>query len=212
MLELIKCGKKASINKNDLYHKAFCRVLDDYNENPVDDIGPVLKKLVYYGVKDVITYNKPESLSQEEAEYNFQRVEVVRAMMANLTPVEFINVFPIRKDYDGARYEMKDYFYTRDYAKELDQNKPIGKEIDNFLWEYHNHEVSLFLVNMMGAASDLRLFQGQPGILEEWADKNGIRTFTLHKDQKGKGFFLDRESGKTTRIKRSAPRYLTVLQ
>jgi hypothetical protein len=58
--------------------------------------------------------------------------------MSQLTPREFMNIFPIDKTYDGERFECKDYFYTIKIVRALDQDAPIGDKLDDLLWEYMN--------------------------------------------------------------------------
>ena len=69
--------------------------------------------------------------------------------MGTLKPKEFMELYPIPKEYDGHKYEIKDYFYTRDYIKGLEQENPIGTEVFNLLWEYQNRDLIHFNVNFM---------------------------------------------------------------
>jgi hypothetical protein len=131
--------------------------------------------------------------------------------MSNLTPNEFINIFPITKDYDGNRWQSKDYFYTMDYIRQMNSNEPIGEKINEFLWEYHNWNISMFVVNMMSIASDLRRLDTGKGIMEEFCDENNIKTYTLHTNNQGKQFLIDNETGKKTKVKRSA-KHLKVIK
>lgn len=195
-----------AISKHDLYVKAFLNTVasDDYEST--DSI----KKMIFYGVKAI------NSIPDRNVKYlrcNFQFIETIQQMMGTLKPLEFVNIFPITKEYDGSKYQTKDYFYTRDYIKTL-PDEPIGDadSVINFLWEYQNNDIRFFVVNMFGAVSDLRKSQGQPGIMEEWCAENGIKTYTMHTDQKGKEFMVDNETGKSFRIKRKMPRYLRLIR
>ena len=208
MFKVIKGIQKEAVNKHDLYYRAYCKVLDNYENNPDQDIVPIIKKLIVYGVKAINAMEKPDIITQEDADFNFKYADIIRMLMANLTPKEFVNLFPIDKKYDGYKYESKDYFYTVDYLKTLDQDQPIGHNIDDFLWDYMNSKLHIFLVKLFSFASDLRRLDGRPGLMEEWADQNGVRTFTIHKDSKGREFMIDKETGKTKRVKKHKPRYL----
>lgn len=200
-----------TVNKHDLYYKAYCKLINDYADNPDQDIKPIMKKLIVLGVKVINASEKPETLTQEDTDFNFQYVGIIKAFMANLTPGEFVNLFPITKEYQGHKWQTKDYFYTRDYVEGLPQDKSIGDKINDFLWEYTNIETSIFMVHSMGYMSDLRRLEGLPSIAEEWADEVGLKTYTMHTDQKGREFIFDKETGKTARIKKPRPRYLKVL-
>lgn len=207
--------KKNTINKNDLYYRAYCRVLKDYKNNPEQDTKPVIKKVVFYGVKvanALKRYDIPISgKTKEDAEYNFNFANSVMSFMALLTPAELIQIFNVDKDYDGDKYETKDYFYTKSYLERIGMDKPIGEEITTLLWEYCNSDIRMFNVNVISFMSDLKRLDGQPGIMEEWAADNGIRTVSTFTDSKGKQYQLDGETGKTTRVKKPKPRYLKIV-
>jgi len=198
--------------KHDLYVKAFHNTLDAYLDDQEPDVMSFMTKMIVYGVKAVNSKKDPEIITQEDAERDFHYVEAIKSFMGSLTPEEFVNLFPIDKEFNGHKYECKDYFYTRDYLKGLDLNSPIGKEIDEFLWEYTNMEIRMFNVRVIGCMRNLRRLAGNPGIMEEWAEDNGVKTFTMHTDQKGKQFLFDKETGKTTRVKKVKPRYLKVIR
>ena len=164
--------------------------------------------MIVYGVKEVNTKKDRESITQKEAESDFEYVGIIKSFMGSLTLVEFMELFPIDKDFKGHKYETKDYFYTRDYLKGLDPDKPLGKEIDELLWEYTNREIRMFNVRLIGSMSNLRRLAGQPDMMEEL----GLKTYTMHTDPKGKQFFLDKEIGKTTKVRKARPKYLKLIR
>jgi len=198
--------------KYDLYDKAYSNVLEVYKSNPMKDKKLLIKKLILYGVKMINSKSKLETITKDEAEYEFNFLELIKKGMSTLTPLEFVNIFPIKKYYDGQKYEIKDYFYTRDYIKGLEQETPIGKEIEMFLWEYTNKEIRHFNVKLMKDISNLRRLQGKPSLGEEWADSVGIKTYTRHMDDKGTEFMFDKETGRTAKFTKSNPRYLKILK
>ena len=213
MLNVIYGTKKQNtINKNDLYYKAYCRVLQDRNT----DWLIKLKRIIFYGVKVINTLGKSDTLTpdevEEDTEYYFNLANTIINFMALLTPVELINIFPIDKEYDGNKCETKDYFYSMDYLKGIGLDKPIGEEIMNLLWEYCNNDIRMFNVNVMSFMSNIRRLQGEPGIMEEWAAGNGIRTNTMFTDSSGKQYLHDGETGKTMKVKKPKPRYLKVIK
>lgn len=185
-----------------MYAKAFHEAATDPNPN--------IKKVVLYGVKMINA--APRATTKDDAVFNFRFADMVQTLIGFLTPGEFENVFPITKDYNGNRYGCKDYFYTRDFIENLPDN-PIGdvESVMNFLWEYHNWEISEFAVNVMGYVDDFRKLEGQPSMVEEFCAKNNIRMFTMCTDQKGKQFLLDRQTGKSFPVKKKKPRYLRMV-
>jgi hypothetical protein len=202
----------ASTAKHDLYVNAF------YNaaKNVPNGLYPGLtKKLIFYGVKMVNTKPDPQFITEDEAIRDFQFAETIQTLIGTLTPAEFVNMFPITKDFDGHRYGTKDYFYTRDFIRTLSPDEPIGdlEAVMNFLWEYHNWEVRIFFVNVSTSYVDnLCRLEGQPTAWESFCDDNGISTYTFNTDKKGKQFMVDNETGKSVRVKKRIPRYLKVIK
>lgn len=195
---------------HNLYLKAYSKTLDSYTQDK--ELKPYIKKLIIYGVKAINSKPERKCLAREELEQEFAFIDLLRTMMSILTPKEFMSLFPIAKEYDGHKYGMKDYFYTMDYIKSLKLNEPIGTEILEFLWAYHNWEIARFTVNSLGCLSDLRKTEGQPSLMEEWAAKNNVKTYTLHTDSQGKKFLLDNETGRTAKVSRPRPKYLKVIK
>lgn len=191
------------MNKYKLYLRALSKVInsrleDEYNEQ-------LIRKTIFYSVR--IINMLPESKSYDEAISNYNIVTAVKQDMSGLTPKEFMNIFPIQKDFKGHKFEMKDYFYTIDYINSLDENEPIGDEITMFLMEYTNEDIFAFSIKMMTLMSDIRRFEGKPSLAEEWANENGLETYILHSDQHGNDFILDKH-GRTKKVVKPKPKHL----
>ncbi|AZO96185.1 phage infection protein [Halocella sp. SP3-1] len=191
-------------SKYELYLNAYNKTLEGFDRDKCkdEDIISITKKLVLYGVKAINNKIKKEYNLPGELERRFEFIDITKDLMGTLTPKEFMNVFPIEKDYDGHKYGAKDYFYTRDYIQTLEQGEPIGEEILNFLWEYQNDEILEFSVEMMSCVSDLRRMRGKPSIMEEFAAKNGIKMYSMQTDDNGNEYLLDPETGKTARLQK----------
>lgn len=199
-------------DKYELYLNAFDRVVKQYIEAPEADKRDCWKKATFYGVRAISLKKDPEPLTQEEADFNFKFASIVIGMIGLLTPAEFITLFPINKDYDGYKWETKDYFYTRDYINTLDPNKPIRENTDtlSFIWEYVNWDIIMFNVRIMGYLSDLRKLEGLPSLAEEWAIMNGIEGHTVHQDHKGNEFIII--DGKVAKASKPRPRHLKLVK
>ncbi len=198
-------------NKKDLYLNAFIHVIENWLDNPEQEYKPVFKKLIVYGVK-YINALEPQNYNRENVENKFEFADTVMSMMANLTPREFMNLFPIAKEYDGDKWGIKDYFYTMEYIKKLSPDEPIGDKIQDFLWNYTNREIDAFLVKLFCFASNLRRFDTGKGIMEEFCEQNGIHTYRLFKDSSGKEYLIDNQTGRTMRVRKAIPRYLKVIR
>lgn len=204
-LKVIKC---TSISER--YLNAFWRVIDNNGENIFDADTETTKKLVFYGVKYIATQRKIErqQLTQEETESCFKMIQLIQMLMMRLTPNDFVNLFPIKKEYLREDYGWKDYFYTVDKLKAYPSDRPIGANLDDLLWDYTNDTICGFMVNMLCTASQLRRFQGQMGIAEEWAEKQGIPTYTLNEHD---GYVMNNQTHQTMTYHKPMPEYLRLV-
>ena len=134
-------------------------------------------------------------------------------MMAGLTPTEFMQIFPIPKEYDGDKYGIKDYFNTMEYVRTFPQDEPIGQEdIMGFLMEYYNWDILEFETRMLSVMSDIRRMDGQMGIMEEFAAENGIPTYSFYEKE---GIVVDRQTGEVTKVhkpKTRIPKYMRIME
>lgn len=193
-------------NASDIFLNGFIRTVDGESF----DVMPryKLKRAVFYGVNAVITVHSNQHTTEEGWENLFRLAEGVMGLIGLLYPDELEQIFPIDKTYDGDRYEMKDYFYTRKMMDSLPAGQPIGSEADpmRLLWDYDNFMIRLFVVEVFECVDGIRRFQGQKSIAEEWCEENGISTYTHYTDQSGKQFFVEKGSGKAISIKKPKPR------
>lgn len=75
-----------------------------------------------------------------------------------------IKVFPVTKDFDGAKYECKDYFYTMNILREKGLDNAVGRDnVFELLW----YIFSFFLSCM----STIHREQTGMGIAEEFFSK-----------------------------------------
>lgn len=185
------------MNKYRLYLRAFSNVIAARLEDEEDK--QLIKQNVFYGIK--VMNMKSNATNYEESHSDFEMHSVIKQLVELLTPIEFIQLFPIMKDFDGHKYGMKDYSYTRDYIDNLDQSKPIPDGLE-FLMEYWNEDINKFNLKVMVNISDLRRYEGKQSIASEWTNANGIETHTKHKDSKGNEFTIN-SRGRTQKINKS---------
>lgn len=131
-----------------------------------------IQHLVFYGIKCYGRwYEKPTKKDLWMVYQEFQRT---LDLMTLITPKQFLTMFPIKKEFDGQKYECKDYFHTQEYLATIDLDKPISEPFE-FLWEYWNSDTARFLMNVMGAMSDVRKGQTGKGIMEEFLEQEGFK-------------------------------------
>lgn len=146
------------------------------------------KKLIYWGVK-VMGREREKPQTIEEAYSQFNARSVLIDWIGLLTPRQLMILFPIEKDYDGAKYQIKDYFYTMDVCVKHGLDTRIGNAFE-FLWDYQNWDTSHLVIEYMSDISNVRRFEGHPGLMEEFAAKNGLKTYQM-KEMNGSAVLIE---------------------
>jgi len=219
MFKLIHCTPRS-----ELYHRAYLRKLNSLMESDESYAGSELMSVVFLGVKAVITSRGTDDPKNIQAlNYKFQELELIKALMAFMTPRQFLTTFPVIKEYDGARYQLKDYFSTLEMVRTMDLDEPIGEEIDDFLWDYRNRDTELFQLEVFGVISDLARAKGIPTPMEKFAAKNSIPLY--FEDKKNKeligpilikqvddGYYYEDSKAQTVQFKKSLPDYIRVVK
>lgn len=121
--------------KYPLYLRAYIRTLQKHIQELEEEREEkeTLLKVVFYGIKTALL--EPKSTSYKESTGEFQTISALKQIIAKLTPNEFMNMFPVEKDFKGYKYGIKDYYSSMEYVNTLDLNKPIGDNALMFLGE-----------------------------------------------------------------------------
>ncbi|KAB2334293.1 hypothetical protein [Bacillus mesophilum] len=196
------------------YFRAYSRAFMSHIESAFDKYETIsefdretLKKFVFTGIK-MVNATKRENATEEILIHQFSIYETVKAASSLLTPNELETLFPIEKRYDGASYGAKDYFYTKEAIKKMGEQKQIGENIDDLLWDYRNRDITEFAINGMSIMSAIGRLHGKKGIMESFLEEQGVTTYTLHKDEQGKEYLTNNDTGETSAVKKPRPRYL----
>ncbi|NWO14670.1 hypothetical protein [Virgibacillus sp.] len=197
--------KQINSDKYSLYLNAFIRTVKARLEDEHDK--QLIIRNIFYGVK--LINSMPKKREYDEILSAFQLASAIKGTMGKLTPKEFMNIFPIAKEFDGDKYEMKDYFYTKEYIETLDQDKPIGENVHEFLWEYMNREIMNFSVKILCLMSDLRRAEGHLGLFEEFMASQGMETPNTFKNSKGEAMYI--RNGKPEKIHGTKSNHLKVV-
>lgn len=192
------------------YHKAIYdamarnegKQLSDY---PQED----LMKIALLGIKYInlvreirreserLNIDSKQSLEESQAIFNL--IDTVFMVMGYIKLKNLVTTFPIKKEYDGEKWECKDYFYTMDVLSKMDWDKPVGRDnISDLLWDYQNDDLRHAYVEFTCATSAIYRSQTGKGLAEQFCEDNGIGTCTVYKDA---GIIKDNTTGYTTKLK-----------
>lgn len=211
-LSLVMGGKTESVNKYSLYKRVYHDSIIKANrhfEKTQEFSKDHIKKIVFAGVK-MINASSSEPSDYDSLIERYQNVMLIENAIGSLTPLEFKTLFPLAKEFDGKRYEMKDYFYSIEQIKEFGENRLISDNVMEFLWDYHCWEVNIFLSEVMCIISGLRRHEGKKGIAEQFFEDAGVPTYSMT-ETNGKKFIVNNQTGEMTRYKKPIPRGMKVL-
>lgn len=206
MLKLIHGGAdQRRQRKAKLYLKALDRTACALRDKPEDKL--LQMRTVFYGVRYVAS---TVSTVRDKSRWNI--IETLTELIAQLTPRELLQIFPVEKTYDGDRWEAKDYFFTMDVLRQHGLDKPLGESVLDVLWDYANIHVRLFNVAAMKVIDVLRRMSGRESLIEEWAASNGekLTICTLRRDRKGRRWMVNNETGERHWVKVKRPRWARV--
>lgn len=200
MLTVIEGIKKEKPDMESIYLRCF----GDVAKKGKTDRDSLMR-LVFYGIK-YINASSRRGKDYQGLKSRFDFICLLKNTMGLFTPADLLKMFPVDKQYDGQRYEMKDYFFTMKKLNEHGINKPMGEDVTEVLWDYMNFSISRFECECMGVMSDILRCEGKPGVIEEFFAGQGVQMSTMHKDSKGRTYLTDGARGKTTRVFKKKPR------
>lgn len=137
--------------------------------------------------------------SIEESQAIFNLIDAIFAIMGYIKLKNLVITFPITKEFDGEKWESKDYFYTIDVLSKMDMDKPVGRDnLSDLIWDYQNDDLREAYVEFMCATSAIYRSQIGKGLAEQFCEDNGISTYTVYKET---GIIRDNTTGRTTKLK-----------
>lgn len=164
----------------------------------------ILKKIIFLWIKKV--GKRRRDIKEETSDFIFavfNAMHVIDSIVGLLTPREFINIFPIEKDYTGHRYECKDYFSCMEYINKIGIDNPVGgsEQVNKFLWEYWNWDVNMYMCTWMEVVSAIHIMQGGKDPIIEFMEEKGVSPLYMSVDG---NFLIDAKTGESFEI--SKPR------
>ena len=120
-------------------------------------------KYVYYGILD-LGKRRGKYLCRDKECFEiaaaYEELSGVVKAAAGLTPRDFMNMFPVSKEYYGEKYGWKDYFYTMKNLERFPVDEEIGNTILPFMDIYFNDHISFFWVNYVTCIDDYSIYCG----------------------------------------------------
>ena len=201
---------------NEIWERQYYTALDKSctgSQGKIKDLPQdELAKIGFAGIKyicsmrDVARENKRLGIDQgrtlTEEQVRFTVIDGIFTILGCLTLRNFVNTFPIEKDYSGAKWECKDYFYTMDVLSKMDWDKPIGRdELSELLWDYDNEELRHAYIEFTTAMSAIYRAQTGKGIMERFCEDHGIPTYSVDKET---GIMKNNQTGDIIKPKKAS--------
>lgn len=102
-------------------------------------------KYLYHGIKFMPTaFDHNWEYTDDELSEWFNQINQIGNMISLLTPREFMNIFPITKDYDGCKHGVKDYFFTMNVIRKMGIDHSIDEPYE-FLFDYMNWDIQSYM-------------------------------------------------------------------
>lgn len=138
------------------------------------------------------------SRTLNESKSMFQVMDAIYMICGHLKLKNFVTTFPIKKDFDGDKWECKDYFSTMEVLSGMDWDKPIGeKRLKELLYDYQNDDLRHAYIEYTCAMSAIYRSQTGKGIMETWCEDNGIDTYTKIE---GKNIMKNNQTGEIVKL------------
>ena len=195
----------------ELLYKNARSYLIRFLDNNMSGDKEFIKKMVYYNAT-FLAMNRAAELSTAKTISDIDRVInwffMTLHAIGFLTADELISIFPIGKDFNGKRYEMKDYFYAKEQISKIQRDKPlydIGSEIIELLPNLNNNILMNLSVGFVMANNLKRKMEGKMDIMEECFGLKPVKIFT---DERNRLVMHDTEKNTLTVLKKKRPRYL----
>jgi hypothetical protein len=178
--------------KPDYIHLHLCAMANAIEKYYASNEKSDLFKIINHGVRLTVLLERNKDSGEHDnlLQHIDTLIHTMKAYISMLTPRELTQIFPIKKTYDGEKYQIKDYFSTMKALEEYGLDRLIGDSIDDVLWDYDNFYIMEFYVAFLCATSRRYKEVTGKGIMEEWAEENGIDPLYKGHDKRSKKDFL----------------------
>lgn len=195
------------------YRTAISNAMTNYADKPIAEYPQeALMKIAFAGIKYLVAIRETyRAACQAGADYErtleeskciFQLMESIFNICGHMTLRNFVITFPITKDFDGDKWECKDYFYTMEVLSKMEWDKPIGKDnVSDLIWDYENNDLKNAYFEYMSAASALYRAESGISIAQQFCEDNGIGSFTINKSS---GLIKDNQTGKVSKLRKTS--------
>lgn len=175
LLDKIKVDSR-NARRYRLYSSTFDRqcieLLNFENEKGIFDTE-LLQKIIYNGIKKYNTMPPEHFNTYEKAKNMLKTYTLVKGFISALTANQFMEIFPIAKEYTGTN----DFFSTKKMVCLYGENELIGnRNVDNFLINYANEDIYAFLSKGLDIKINISMSSGEIDMFKVFIETIGCET------------------------------------
>lgn len=193
----LKEKEEEKLKKRERLKATYRRIIYE-TQDPVERAFIQIKYFAKFGIEDLedikLVSNNVEEYKKHLEKMALQ-VVVTKAVIGMMTISTFIQLFPIKKTYDGKKYMCKDYYQTIKMLKNtgLDFNKDMMlDQIDEILAEYWNDNILGFNVFSLMLLYRIDIANNRKPLFDKWLEENRVQKINKIAD----GVYLDSGTGK----------------
>lgn len=145
---------------------------------------------------------------ETDSDIEFRMYNAVLQMMACYSPEWIAREFPADKEYDGARYEMKDYYSSMDALREAKPFECDSRNVQEFISNWLNQDLMMFYIAGIQLVDELRACQGQISLMEEFMELHGVQPYHIETDAAGNEIVFDGQGNFAGKVEYQRPSYI----
>lgn len=189
--------RKMKVIKNkrsllEVYPDAFVRFSEKLDLDNIFKYDQMSKdeliQYIFLGIKSINTIHgrvkQKKNIDLLSSEYAL--INNIILAITYITPRDLIQIFPIKKEYNGEKYGIKDYYFTIKamQAAGLDKIMQEEEKVLEILWNLTNTDIKMFIVALVSCVNDIDYLQIEKSLLAEFLHKNDIDDETKIKEKK----------------------------
>lgn len=132
----------------------------------------LIQGLVYHTLNAI--YRGANEFKGERMEQNIMLMNLAYEAIGFLTPRELMQVFPVRKFYDGHKAEVVDYYSSMEVLVEHGLDRPIEKNTIEVLWGYDNLKIRSFMAKYLSSLTDQYEQMATSGLIERFQENDAV--------------------------------------
>lgn len=140
-------------------------------------------------------------------------IKTLQIAVQRLTLRDILSFFPIGKDYNGERWQCKDYYTAMELVNNIGIDTLLSERPDvniiSLFSDLNNPHLMNFVVTYLCIVDTARRKMGKVSLIEEFT---GAKPMVLRKDEKGKEYMVDTKTNKSYKVSKKRPNYLKIVK